>query len=129
MAVTRTHHVPNPGVVQVSPDRGEFLFFRVLAQGPVPRFQFRTDVKGLLLNQGMFPQDPSTLYEWTYLRDPSDIQQFELLTVSLLFAANSDYRYQVAVHGPGGPIKDVIDIEYTGDTTDFDTEVFRVLIV
>jgi hypothetical protein len=49
MAVTRVHTIPNPGVVQVSPQRGEFLFFRVQAKGPVPRFQFSTDIKGLLL--------------------------------------------------------------------------------
>lgn len=129
MALTQNPRISNPGVVQVSPAAGEFLFFRVEAGGPVPRFQFSSDVKGQLLNQGMFPNDPSTGYEWTYLRDPSDIQQFELLSVSLLFAANADYRYQVSVHGPAGPLRDVLDIEYSGGATDFDTEVFRVLVV
>jgi hypothetical protein len=129
MAVTRVHHIPNPASTQVSPQKGEFLFFRVSDKGPVPRFQFSSDIKGLLLNQGTFPQDPATTYEWTFLRDPSDIQQFELLSVSFLFAANTDYRYQVSVHGAAGPLRDVLDIEYTGGPTDFDTEVFRVLIV
>jgi hypothetical protein len=129
MAVTRTHHIPNPTTVPVSPSKGEFLFFRVSAPGPVPRFQFTSDIKGQLLNQSTFPNDPAKTYEWTYLRDPSDIQQFELLSVALLFAANKDYRYRVSLHGPAGPIRDLLDIEYSGGTTDFDTEVFRVLIV
>lgn len=129
MAVTTVQHIPNPGSVPVSPLAGEFLFFRVTAQGPAARFQFASDVKGTLLNQGMFPQHPATTYEWTYLRDPSDIQQFELLSLGLLFASNRDYRYQISLHGAGGPIDDVLDIEYTGTATDFETEVIRVLIV
>jgi hypothetical protein len=129
MAVTRVHHVPNPGSVSVSPSRGEFLFFRIGANGPIPRFQFASDVKGLLLNQGTFPSDPAPSYEWTYLRDPSDVQQFELLSVALLFAANSDYRYVVETRGAAGMIRTVLDISYSGLATDFDTEVFRVLIV
>jgi hypothetical protein len=113
----------------VSPSHGEFFFFRVEANGPMPRFQFTSDVKGQMLNQGMFPSDPATSYEWTYLRDPSDVQQFELLSVALLFAANSDYRYIVEKRGAAGVIRKVIDISYKGLATDFDTEVFRVLIV
>lgn len=128
MAVTRVHHIPNPTVVPVSPSAGEFLFFRVRAGGPVPSFQFATDFKGMVLNQGRFPQDPASVYEWTYLRDPSDIQQLELLSVLFLFAANARYRYQVSVNGPAGPLRDVLDIEYTGGGTDFDTELFRVMI-
>jgi len=129
MAVTRVHNIPNPSTVQVSPQQAEFLFFRVQAGGPVPRFRFSSDVKGLMLNQGMFPQDPATTYEWAFLRDPSDIQQFELLTVAFLFNSNADYRYQVSIHGPGGPIRDLLDIQYSGGSGDFDTELFRVLIV
>ena len=129
MAITTVQHIPNPGSVPVSPSSGQFLFFRVTAKGPSARFQFASDVKGTLLNQGTFPQHPTTTYEWTYLRDPSDIQQFELLSVGLLFASNRDYRYQITLHGPGGPIRDVLDIEYSGTVTDFATEVIRVLIV
>lgn len=129
MAVTHVNTIPNPATVTVSPSAGEFLFFRVKAGGPVPGFRFSTDIKGILLHQGMFPQDPATVYEWTYLRDPSDIQQFEVLTVALLFAANADYTYQVSVHNSTGPIRDVLDIQYSGAATDFETEFFRVLIV
>ena len=129
MAVTRVHHIPNPSSVSVSPTQGQFLSFRVQAGGPVPRFRFASDVKGTLLNQSTFPNDPTTLYEWTYLRDPSDVQQFELLSVALLFAANASYRYQVSVQGTAGKISDVLDIEYSGTPTDFETELFRVLIV
>ena len=129
MAVTRTHHVPNPGSVSVSPANGEFFLFRVEANGPMPRFQFTSDVKGQMLNQGMFPSDPAPSYEWTYLRDPSDVQQFELLSVSLLFAANTDYRYIVEKRNAAGVIRRALDISYRGPATDFDTEVFRVLIV
>lgn len=129
MAVTHVHHIANPETVPVSPSTGEFLFFRVQAGGPIPRFRFSTDVKGILLNQGMFPADPASSYEWTYLRDPSDVQQFELVTVALGFSANGDYRYQVTVHGDAGPLRDVLDIEYSGGPTDFDSETFRILIV
>jgi hypothetical protein len=129
MAVTRVHHIPNPQTVPVSPTSGQFLFFRITDKGPGPRFSFATDIKGQLLNQGTFPGPPSTKYEWAYLRDPSDVQQFELLSVGLLFATNAEYRYQVSLHGPAGLIRDVLDIEYKGTPTDFDTEVFRVLIV
>ncbi len=102
MAVNRLEHVPNPGVVQVSPGNGEFLFFAVRAGGPAPRFQFTSNIKGQLLNQGTFPNHPADLYEWTFLRDPSDVQQFELLTLGLLFASNADYRYEVTVRGQAG---------------------------
>ena len=129
MAVTRTEHVPNPGSVQVSPGRGEFLFFTVEAGGPVARFQFSSDVKGQLLNQGTFPDHPTTLYQWTYLRDPSDVQQLELLTLAILFASNADYRYTVEVRNEDGPIATVLDIEYSGGPSDFETEIFRVVIV
>jgi len=129
MAVARVQHVANPSSAAVSPSKGEFLFFRITAGGPNPRFQFASDIKGNLLNQGTFPGHPMTTYEWTYLRDPSDIQQFELLSTAMLFAANAKYRYQVELHGPGGRISDVLDIDYTGGATDFETEVFRVLIV
>ena len=130
MAVTSVHHVPNPATVAVKPSAGEFLFFRVDANGPVPRFQFSSDIKGQLLNQGTFPQDPAPSYEWTFLRDPSDIQQFEQLTTAFLFAANSDYRYVVEVRGAGGVVSStVLDISYTGTAVDFETETFRVLIV
>lgn len=129
MALTTEPHIPNPGSVPVSPAAKEFLVFRVLANGPEARFLFSSDVKGVLLNQGTFLDHPTTKYEWAYLREESDIQQFELLSVGLLFATNQDYRYQVSVHGPAGHIRDVLDIEYSGGPTDFDTEVFRVLIV
>jgi hypothetical protein len=129
MAVQRVELVPNPGSVAVSPSHGEFLFFQVQDQGPVPRFSFSSDVKGQMLNQGMFPSDPAKSYEWSYLRDPSDVQQFELLTVALLFAANSDYRYTVQVRTAAGASKTVLDITYKGAAVDFSTEVFRVLIV
>ena len=129
MAVTRTHHVPNPTTVPVTPAAGEFLFSRLEAVGPMPKFRLSSDIKGTLLHQGGFPSDPAPSYEWTYLRDPSDIQQFEILTIGLLFTANADYRYQVSLHGPAGKIKDVLDIEYSGTPTDFDTESFRILIM
>jgi hypothetical protein len=129
MAVTRVHHVPNPDVVGVSTSSGQFLSFRVTAGGPRPSFRFSTDIKGILLNQGMFPTDPMATYEWAYLRDPSDIQQFELVTTALGFAANATYRYLVSLQGPGGPISDLLDIEYTGGPTDFEAETFRIVIV
>jgi len=130
MAVTRVEHIPTPATVPVSPAAGQFLFFRVDAGGPVPRFQFVSDIKGVMLNQGMFPSDPAPFYEWTYLRDPSDIQQFEQLSVSLLFAGNSAYRYRLFIKDSTGLTRPVIDIDYSGGgPTDFDTEVFRVLIV
>lgn len=130
MAVTHNFNISNPVTVPVSPSAGEFLFFRVDAQGPLPQFHFSSDIKGILLNQGMFPQDPALFYEWTFLRDPSDIQQFELVTVALLFAANAHYSYRVNVHGPAGLIRNVLDIDYTGTAaTDFDSETFRILIV
>jgi hypothetical protein len=129
MAVAHVHHIPNPDTVQVSPSRGQFLFLRLTAGGPVPRFRFSTDIKGILLNQGTFPNDPAPLYEWTYLRDLSDVQQFELVTLALGFAANATYRYVVSLHDAGGPLSDQLDIEYTGAVTDFDAETFRILIV
>jgi hypothetical protein len=129
MAVTIIQTIPNPGSVPVSPANGEFLFFRVSGNGPIPRFRWASDVKGTLLNQGMFPSHPTTVYEWTYLRDPSDVQQFEQLSVAFLFAANSDYRFQVSIQDATGPVRDVLDISYSGGSTDFESELFRVLIV
>jgi hypothetical protein len=78
----------------------------------------------------MFPSDPATSYEWTYLRDPSDVQQFEQLSLALLFAANAAYRYRVTVNDATGILHPVLDVEYSdGGATDFSTDVFRVLIV
>jgi hypothetical protein len=129
MAVTRIHHVANPAAIPVATGQGEFLLFRVHAGGPVPKFRLSSDIKGALLHQGLFPQDPAPLYEWTYLRDPSDIQQFEILTLGLLFAANASYRYVVTVQGPAAASRTVLDVEYTGAPADFDDESFRILIV
>lgn len=128
MPAQRDDHLPNPGAVAVSPSAGEFLFFTVQALVTVPRFQFMSDVKGMLLNQSRFPQDPAELYQWTYLRDPSDIHQMELLSLGLVFVGEGSYRYVVNVHGPAGPLRSVFDIEYTGNLADFETEVFRVVI-
>jgi hypothetical protein len=128
MAVTRVDHIVNPAAVVVTPSAGEFLFFRVKAGGPLPKFQLASNVKGMILNQGRFAKDPTTLYEWAYLKDPSDIQQLELLSMAFVFVANAKYRYQVSVNGPGGKIRDVLDIDYAGTALDFDTELFRVVI-
>jgi hypothetical protein len=129
MAATRVQQIPNPQNVSLSPAAGEFLSTSLTASGPIPKFRLASDLKGTLQHQDIFRTHPAARYEWTYLRDAADIEQFEILTLGLVFATNARYRYTVAVHGPAGPLRTVLDIEYIGATTDFDDESFRILIV
>jgi hypothetical protein len=128
MAVTRTPTVPNPQVVTVSPAAGEVLHFRLDAVGPIPIFAFASNVKGTLFEAPDFMGHPKTSYEWEHLRNPSDVQQLELLDLMMSFLTNGSYRYVVELQKPGTAAVTVLDIAFTGLPTDMATEGFRVVI-
>ena len=128
MAVVKTEHIPNPDIVAVRTSAGEFLVLRVEVGGPRATFAFSTDVKGVVLNQDRFPEHPTTTYVWNYLRDPSDIVQFEIVTLALAFLTNADYRYRMNVHNSDGPVRQTLDISYNGQPTDISRETFQILI-
>ena len=129
MSVKRTPKTDNPGVVSVSTSTGEFLHFTLTAAGPVPIFSFVSSVKGTLWEAPDFPGHPKTLYEWDHLRNPSDIQQMEVLTLGLSFFTNADYTYTVQVMDKSGkPVRTVLEISYSGKPTDSYDESFRIII-
>ena len=128
MAVQTNPTVPNPGVVHVGTSAGEFLVLQLDAGGPRATFVFATDFKGVLLNQDRFPDHPAPTYLWNYLRDPSDIAQFEIATLALAFITNAQYRYRVAIHNSAGPVRRVLDISYQGQISDIQRETFQILV-
>jgi hypothetical protein len=129
MSVTKTPKTPNPGVVAVSVTNGEFLHFTLTDGGPVAIFSFESSVKGTLWEAPDFPGHPKALYEWDHLRNPSDIQQLEVLTLGLSFFSNADYTYKVHVMDKNGSaLRTALEITYKGAPTDSDDESFRVII-
>ncbi len=129
MAVTRTPKTDNPSIVPVSTLSGEFLHFAVTAKGPRAIFSFVSSVKGVLWEAPDFPGHPKTLYEWDHLRNPSDIQQMEVLTLGLAFFSNADYTYEVQVMDKNGnALRTVLEISYNGKPIDSYDESFRVII-
>ncbi len=127
MAVTRTPRTENPGVVPVSKAAGEHLHFTLDAGGPVPIFSFVSSVKGVLWEALDFQGHPLKRYEWDHLRNPSDIQQLEELTLRLAFFSNAEYTYKVEL--VGATRRTVLEITYKGDATDSYPESFTVVIV
>ena len=128
MSVTRTATTPNPGGVKVSPSVGEFLHFIVDAAGPIPIFSFASNVKGSLYEASDFAGHPTSKYEWDHLKNPSDIQQMELLNLGLSFLTNASYTYTAQLCNAAGVISTVMQITYAGAPTDVSTESFTVVI-
>ena len=128
MAVTRTPVVPNPGGVKVAVTTGEFLHFILEAKGPIPIFSFASSVKGTLFEAPDFPGHPTTRYEWLHLKNPSDIQQLELLNLGLSFLTNADYTYTVELMSATGVLSTVLQVNYSGAPTDVASESFTVVI-
>ena len=128
MAVTRTATIGNPGGVKVAVSAGEFLHFILEAKGPIPVFSFASNVKGTLFEAPDFPGHPTTKYEWSHLKNPSDFQQLELLDLGLSFFTNADYAYTVELLDAGGAAKTVMQIQYNGAPTDVTSESIRVVL-
>lgn len=128
MAVNRKPTVDNPGAVKVVVSGGQFLHFIVDAGGPRPIFTFASSVKGVLYEAMDFPGYPLRKYEWDHLKNPSDIQQLELLELRLSFLTNADYTYTVQLCDASGVIGTVLQIDYTGNPTDIAPESFTVVI-
>ena len=118
MAVTRTPITDNPASLAISHTTGQFLHFSVNAIGPVPIFAFSSSAKGTIYEAADFGP-PTTLYEWDHLRNPSDIQQLETLSLLLSFFSNAQYTYKVELCDKVGTvIQTVLEIQYTGAPTD-----------
>jgi hypothetical protein len=128
MAVNRNPTVNNPGSAKVRVSAGEFLHFIVDAGGPIPIFGFASSIKGLLYEAADFPGHPRSKYEWDHLKNPSDIQQLELLELRLSFETNASYTYTVQLQDNSGVIGTVLQIGYTGNPTDIAAESFTVVI-
>jgi hypothetical protein len=130
MAVTRTATVPNPGGVKVAVGSGQYLHFILDAGGPKPIFSFESNVKSVLYQAADFPGDPMQTYEWDHLKNPSDIQQLELLEVLLTFFTNADYTYTVKVCDAGGTLSTALQVKFNGAPTDLpSSESFRVVLI
>jgi hypothetical protein len=128
MAVTRKPIVDNPGAVKVRPSAGQYLHFVVDAEGPIPIFSFASSAKGLLYEASDFLGHPLSRYEWEHLKNPSDIQQLELLELRFSFLTNAKYTYTVQLKDSTGVVAPVLQIDYTGDPTDIAPESFTVVI-
>ena|SRR5882762_7655035 len=129
MAVNRTPKAENPGVVPVATTAGQLLHFTLEAKGPGPILSFVSSAKGTIWEATDFPGHPKNLYEWDHLRNPSDIQQMEVLTLGIAFFSNADYIYKVQLMDKkGAALQTVLEISYTGNPTDSYDESFRVII-
>jgi len=128
MAVTRTPVVPNPGGVAVAVSAGQFLHFILDAGGPVPIFSFASSVKGGLFQAPDFPGHPMARYEWLHLKNPSDVQQLELLDLGLSFFTNSAYTYTVELRDGTGVVGIVLQVKYSGAGVDLTSESFTVVV-
>jgi hypothetical protein len=128
MAVTRTEIVPNPGAVAVAVKAGEFLHFILDAGGPMPIWSFASNVVGTLFQAPDVPGHPLPRYEWDHLKNPSDIQQLELLNLGLSFLTSANETYTVELHNANGPVSTVMQIHYTGAPTDVASESLTVVI-
>lgn len=128
MGVTRIPVVSNPGGVKVSVSTGQYLHFVLGAGGPIPIFSFASSAKGVLFEAPDFPGDPLPKYEWLHLKNPSDVQQLEVLGLRLSFFSNANYTYTVELWGKGGAEKVVLQVNYTGIPTDVIEESFTVVI-
>jgi hypothetical protein len=129
MAVTRTPLVPNPGAVAVAISAGQFLHFILEAGGPIPIFSFASSVKGVLFEAPDFPGHPTTRYEWLHLKNPSDIQQLELLNLGLSFLTNADYTYTVELlDATSAVVSTVLQVKYNGAPIDTTSESFTVVL-
>lgn len=129
MAITRTATVENPGGVPVDIKAGQYLHFTIRASGPIPIFSLASNAKGTLHEAADFIGHPLALYEWEHLKNPSDVQQLELLDLGLSFLTNAQYTYIVEVRqGTGTLVSTVLQVQYDGGPTDTATESFRVVI-
>jgi hypothetical protein len=128
MAVTRNPTVNNPGAVKVNVSSGQYLHFIVDAAGPIPIFSFASSVKGVLYQAADFLGHPLRRYEWEHLKNPSDIQQLELLELRLSFLTNANYTYTVQLKDSSGVVSTVLQIDYSGAPTDIAPESFTVVI-
>jgi|SRR6266853_5852484 len=128
MAITRNPTVNNPGAIKVVVSAGQFLHFIVDAGGPIPIFSFASSAKGLLYEAPDFPGHPLPKCEWDHLKNPSDIQQLELLELRLSFLTNAAYTYTVQLCDASGVTGTILQIEYTGSPTDIAPESFTVVI-
>ena len=121
--------VPNPGAVQVDASKGEFLHFTVKAVGPVAIFAFASNVKGVLVEAADFLDHPTSLYEWVHLKNPSDIQQLELLNILFSFLTNAQYEYLVELKASDdSTIKKVLHVKYNDKPLQTASESFTVII-
>jgi hypothetical protein len=128
MAVTRTEIVPNPGAVAVAVRTGQFLHFIVDAVGPMPIWSFASNVAGMLFQAPDVPGHPLPRYEWDHLKNPSDVQQLELLNLGLSFLTCPSDTFTVELHNAGGLMSTVLQIQYSGAPTDVASESFTVVI-
>src|SRR4051812_25724026 len=127
MAVARTELTPHPGAVAGDAAAREFLHFIVEAGGPNPIFSFVSSVKHTLFQAADFLGHPKVRYEWEHLKNPSDIQQLEVLNLAFAFLTNAAYRYTVELRGGAAP-RTVLQVDYTGAPTDVVGEPFTVVI-
>ena len=106
----------------------QYLHFIVDAGGPVPIFSFASSAKGLLSEAADFIGHPLSRYEWEHLKNPSDIQQLELLELRLSFFTNVNYTYTVQLRDATGVVGTVLQVDYTASPTDIAPESFTVVI-
>ncbi len=126
--MTRTPITPNPGGVAVTIASGEFLHFILDAVGPIAIFSFASSVKGNLFEAQDFVGHPLSKYEWEHLKNPSDVQQLELLDLGLSFLTNASYIYTIQLRNAAGVVSTVLEIQFSGGPTDFANESIRVVI-
>jgi hypothetical protein len=128
MAATRIEIVPNPGAVAVAVRVGQFLHFILDAAGPMPIWSVASNVAGTLFQAPDIPGHPLARYEWDHLKNPSDVQQLELLNLGLSFLTSASYTYTVELRHAASLVSTVLQVRYAGAPTEVATESFTVVI-
>ena len=128
MPVTRTEVVPNPGAVAVAVKAGQFLHVVLDAGGPMSIWSLASNVVGTLFQAPDFPGHPLPRYEFDHLKNPSDVQQLELLNLGLSFLTNASYTYTVELRQAASLVSTVLQVQYGGAPTDVASESFTVVI-
>jgi hypothetical protein len=124
----RTHET---GIDDIDLASGEHLFYRVTAQGGVPRFVWACEHKTRRQAQD-FPGHPKQIYEWTWCRGGAHEQDGndDVYGVEMRFTAATKYTLVVEHRdSDDGRIKTLKDIDYESQTPeDFFVETLRVFL-
>jgi len=117
--------------VLVRLDQGQYLFFRMTAQGAEPIFTFACKHRARL-SASQFSGHPKQVYEWTWGRGSNTADAADdMYVVSMLFITAIKYTLRVELRDENDQVLNLIkDIDYESqEPTDHFTETLRIFSV